>query len=77
MLRTAASATWASSVSALNEDLGRGAGRPQTILGWNEVTVWDCYAHRQMPNAKKSIVQKVPAHGTRIYRLALAETKGR
>ena len=45
--------------------------------GWNEVTVWDCYAHRQMPNAKKSIVQKVPAHGTRICRSVLAETKGR
>ena len=42
---------------------------------WNEVSVWDCYEHRQLPNAKVSFVRKVPAHGTRIYRLSLAEKK--
>ena len=37
---------------------------------WNEVSVWDCFEQKAVTNAVRTFAVKVPAHGTRIYRLS-------
>ena len=37
---------------------------------WNEVSVWDCFEQKAITNAVRTFAVKVPAHGTRIYRLS-------